>query len=66
MNEIIERLRNEPVLVTTVFGAVLNTLIVFGVPITDDQKVALVVLVTAILALFARQSVTPNNKVTPA
>lgn len=59
MNEIIERLRNEPVLLTTLFGALLNTLIVFGVPISDDQKVALVVLVTALLAIFARSRVTP-------
>ena len=59
MTEIIERLRNEPVLLTTLFGAALNALIVFGVPITDDQKLALVVLVTALLAIFARSKVTP-------
>ena len=59
MNEIIDRLRNEPVLVTTFVGAVLNLLIVFGVPIDDEQKLAIIVVLNAVLAVFARSKVTP-------
>lgn len=59
MNEIIDRLRNEPVLVTTFVGALLSLLVVFGVPITDEQKLAIVALLTAVLAVFARSQVSP-------
>lgn len=53
------RIQLEPVLVTTLVGAVISLLVVFGVPITNDQKTAIVVVVTAVLALFARSQVTP-------
>ena len=56
---ILDRLRDEPVLVTTFVGALLSLLVVFGVPISDDQKLAIVGLITALLALFARSKVTP-------
>jgi uncharacterized membrane protein len=59
MNAIIARIQNEPVLVTTLVGAVLGLLIVFGVPINDEQKTAVVLLATALLAIFARSQVTP-------
>lgn len=53
------RITNEPVLVTTLVGAALNLAIVFGAPVTDEQKTAIVVVVTAVLAIFARSQVTP-------
>lgn len=53
------RIANEPVLVTTLVGALISLLVVFGVPITDEQKVAVIGLLTAVLALFARSQVTP-------
>ena len=59
MEAIIERLRDEPVLVTTFVGALLGLLVVFGVPISDEQKTAIIVLITAVLAIFARSKVTP-------
>jgi hypothetical protein len=59
LTAIIDRLRNEPVLVTTFVGALLSLLVVFGVPITDDQKTAIIVLLTAVLAVVARSQVTP-------
>ncbi len=59
MSDIIDRLRNEPVLVTTFVGAVLSLLIVFGVPIVDEQKAAIIAVGTALLAIFARSQVTP-------
>ena len=54
-----DRISREPVLVTTFVGALLNLLIVFGLPITDEQKLAVVALVTALLAIFARSQVAP-------
>ena len=54
-----DRISNEPVLVTTFVGALLNLLVVFGLPIDDEQKTAVVVLVTAVLAIFARSQVSP-------
>ena len=54
-----DRISAEPVLVTTFVGALLNLLVVFGLPIDDEQKTAVVVLVTAILAIFARSQVSP-------
>ena len=53
------RISNEPVLVTTLVGAVLDLAIVFGAPVTNEQKTAIVVAVTAVLAIFVRQQVTP-------
>ena len=59
LDPIIARIQNEPVLATTFAGALLSLLIVFGVPITDDQKTAIVVALTALLAIFARSQVSP-------
>ncbi len=54
-----ERISNEPVLVTTLIGAVIALLVAFGLNVTDDQKVAIIGVVAAVLALFARSKVTP-------
>lgn len=59
MGAIIARIQGEPVLVTTLVGALLDLGIVFGAPVSNDQKTAIVVVVTAVLALFARSQVTP-------
>lgn len=59
LSALLARIENEPVLVTTLAGAVLSLLVVFGVPISDQQKTAIVVLLTAVLALFARSQVSP-------
>ena len=57
----IERIRNEPVLLTTLVGALLTVAIQFGIPISDTQANALNVLVVAGLAVFARSKVTPTS-----
>lgn len=59
MSAIIARIQNEPVLVTTLVGAVLNLVIAFGIHIDDTQKTAILVLIDAGLAIFARSQVTP-------
>lgn len=56
---IIARIENEPVLATTLLGAVLSLLVVYGVPISDDQKAAIIAVLTAVLAIFARSKVSP-------
>ena len=53
------RIQAEPVLLVTFVGAVLDLAIVFGAPLADEQKTAIVVVATALLALFARSKVSP-------
>lgn len=61
MSAIWARIQNEPVLVTTLVGAVLEFAIAFGVQIDDGQKAAIMAVVAAVLAIFARQQVTPTG-----
>lgn len=63
MDALIERIKDEPVLLTALVGAVLDLVIVFGVPVTPEQKVAILAVVTTLLALFARSQVTPVRKI---
>lgn len=49
----------EPVLVTTLFTTLVDVAIVFGLPLTQEQKTALVALVTAVGAIVARSRVSP-------
>jgi hypothetical protein len=53
------RITDEPVLATTLVGAVIGLAVTFGAPISDDQKLAIIGLVTAGLAVFARSKVSP-------
>lgn len=53
------RIQDEPVLVTTLVGAVISLAILFGAPVSDDQKGGIILVVTAVLALFARSKVSP-------
>jgi len=62
MSQIIERIRNEPVLVCTVIGAAMYLLTTFGVNVTPDQQKAIMGLTVAVLALVARSKVTPANQ----
>jgi hypothetical protein len=59
MNAIIERLRNNPVLVNTLVGALLVLLVQAGVPIRDGLANAISALVVAVLAIFTRSQVVP-------
>lgn len=60
-------MRNEPVLTAAAIGSalvgILAVLVSFGVPISEDQRVALVGLVGVVapivIALFQRKKVTP-------
>lgn len=61
MARILDRLRNEPVLVTTLIGALLVLLVQAGLPISDELQNAITGVVVAALALFARANVTPTE-----
>lgn len=63
MNEILNRLRNEPVLVTTLVQAALTLLVVFGLNLSTEQNVAILGVTTALLTIFARSKVTPVETV---
>lgn len=54
---------HEPVAWTTLIGLAIDCAVVFGVPITVEQKTVVVALVTALLALFVRSKVTPTAKI---
>lgn len=55
----LERIKNEPVLVSTFVGTVLVLLVQFGVPLSDAQADAISAVIIAGLAFFARRKVTP-------
>lgn len=57
----IDRIRREPVLVTSLVAAVMYLLTEFGVTVTDGQQAAILGVVGAILAFVARSQVTPTT-----
>ena len=57
-----DRILDEPVLVSTLVGTAISLLVAFGVDISEEQKVAVIGFVVAVVALFARGSVTPTRK----
>lgn len=62
MNALLEKVRNEPVLVVTLVTACLALLVSFGVTLSEAQTGAVVALVIAVLGFVARSKVTPNRK----
>lgn len=62
MAKLFDRVANEPVLVTAVIAAILNLVIALGVPVDEELKVAILAVVNTVLALFAREQVTPSRK----
>lgn len=58
----LERIKNEPVLVVALVQAVLGLLLAFGVGLTEGQVAALLTLTGATLALFVRRRVAPVRK----
>lgn len=55
----LDRIKQEPTLVTTLVGAAIVLLVQVGVPISDELANAITGLVVAALALFLRSKVTP-------
>lgn len=59
MNAVIERVRNEPVLVTAFMQAVLGLLLAFGLDLSNEQVGSIMAVTAAGLAFIARRKVTP-------
>lgn len=59
MDALIERVRNEPVLVTAFLQAVLGLLLAFGVDLTNEQVGSIMAVTAAGLAFVARRKVKP-------
>lgn len=59
MKEIIEKLRREPVLIANAVTAVVALAVAFGVPVTPEQRAAIVGLVVVVGSIVARSKVTP-------
>lgn len=55
----LDRIRNEPVLVTAFLAQVIGLLVAFGVDVSDAQKAAVIGVASAVLAFVARSRVTP-------
>lgn len=68
MRSIVDRLQREPVLLTSLVAAIVNLLVVFGVPITEEAKAGILTVFNSVAALFARSQVVPVVSVedTPA
>lgn len=62
MNNLIERIKDEPVLVTTLVGAILNLIVAFGFSLTEAQEGGILAVTVAILAFVARSKVRPTRK----
>jgi hypothetical protein len=56
---LIDRLRSEPALVTSLVSAILIALAAFGLPLSDAQTAAVTGLVIAAQAFVVRAKVTP-------
>lgn len=64
MAEIVERIKNRPVLIAALIEAIIGTLIAFGADITGEQQTAILALSGAIVAIAfgVQASVTPTRK----
>ena len=63
MNAILEKIKNEPVAVTALAQALLVLGVEFGLDLSDKQQGAILAVCAAVLALVARQQVTPTRTV---
>lgn len=62
MRALIERVKDEPALVSGLVQALLGLLLTFGLPLTDEQVGAVMVLTAALLAFIVRAKVMPARK----
>lgn len=63
MDAIIERVKNEPALVTGLIAAILSLAIAFGVDLSEAQQTAVLGVAFAVMAIVTRAQVTPNRKI---
>lgn len=60
-----ERIKNEPVLVLGVVQAAVALAAAFGLDLTGEQVATIVAFSAALLSLIARRQVTPTRKLPP-
>ena len=60
----IQRIRNEPVILTNTIAALISLAIALGAPITTEQTAAITTIIVALAALIARTTVTPTKDTT--
>lgn len=58
----LEKIKNEPVLLTALVSAVLALAVAFGLHLSKEQTAAILAVVNAGLALVVRSKVTPTRK----
>jgi uncharacterized membrane protein len=61
LNQLIEKIRREPVLVTGFIAAVVALVTAFGLHLSNEQVAAINAVVVAILAFVARSKVSPTG-----
>ena len=59
MNALIALIQREPVILTNAAAAVIALAVAFGLPVTPDQKVAILGVVGLVATVVARSQVTP-------
>lgn len=62
MNRLIDRIKDEPVLLTTLVGALINLAVQFGLTLTEGQENGILAVTVAVLAFVARAKVRPTRK----
>lgn len=63
MEALIERIKNEPALVTTTVAALLGLLAAFGLDLSAEQTSAITTIATLAAGILTRTQVTPTRKV---
>lgn len=63
MSAFLERVKREPALFLSLVGSVMSLLLAFGLPLTDVQQGAVMVVITGIVGFAIRSQVTPNASV---
>lgn len=63
MDFLFEKVKTEPVLVSTLVESALVVAVAFGFDLTAEQMAALLVLTASILAIFTRSMVAPTENV---
>jgi hypothetical protein len=62
MSAIWERIKKEPSLLFALVNATLALVVLFGLPLSEEQSAGIIVFVNAVVGILTRQSVTPNAK----
>lgn len=59
----IDRIKDEPVIVAAFVQAVLALIVAFGIPLTDEQVAAILGVTAAALAFIVRRKVVPRRHI---